>query len=84
MKTTVEISDPLLEQAKELASEQGLTLRNLIENGFRSVIASHASSTSKPFKLRDGSFKGRGGLQPGVNWSDLTRSSYDEESIFKK
>jgi hypothetical protein len=34
--------------------------------------------------LRDGSFKGSGGLQPGIKWSDLTRLSYDEESIFKK
>jgi hypothetical protein len=66
MKTTVEIADPLPEQAKKLAAKEGLTLRVLMEEGLRSVLASRQSAPAKPFRLRDGSFKGGDGLQPGI------------------
>jgi hypothetical protein len=58
MKTTVEISDSLLQEARKLAAREGVTLRGLIERGLRRVIHETASSTT--FKLRRASFKGRG------------------------
>lgn len=37
MKTTIEISDPLLRQAKRLAAKEGTTLRDMVERGLRLV-----------------------------------------------
>ena len=79
MKATVEIADPLFAQAKALAAKEGLTFRVLVEEGLRSVVAARANSKSKPFRLRDGSFKGSRGLQAGVKWTDLATLAYEDE-----
>lgn len=60
MKTTVEISDALLQEAKKFAASEGVTLRVLIERGLHGIITQ--PKTNKPFKLRDVSF-GESGLQ---------------------
>lgn len=70
MKTTIEISDPLLREARELAAREGITFRTLVERGLRRVIAERKPDT--PFKLRRASFKGRG-LQ-----ADLRNASWDK------
>lgn len=77
MKTTVEISDALLERARDLLATEKTTLRALIEEGLRRVIEEHAER--KPFKLRRASFGGRG-LQPemrGADWSTLRSLAYE-------
>ena len=38
MKTTIEISDPLLREARKLAEREGVTLRALVERGLRRVV----------------------------------------------
>jgi hypothetical protein len=53
MKTTVEIADPLFDEAKREAERSGCTLRDLIEVGLRKELERRA--TAKPFKLRDAS-----------------------------
>jgi hypothetical protein len=58
MKATVEISDSLLRQARELAAREGVTLRALVERGLRHVVAD--MQQGKPFTLRRASFKGKG------------------------
>ena len=58
MKTTVEISDGLLEEARAAAAREGVTVRALIERGLRGVVREAAER--KPFKLRRASFKGKG------------------------
>ena len=58
MKTTVEISDPLLREVRELAAREGVTLRTLVERGLYRVIAD--TQRHAPFKLRRASFKGKG------------------------
>jgi hypothetical protein len=68
MKTTIVISDSVLQSAKAVAVDEGTTLRALIEEGLRLVL-SKRSTRSTPFRLRDASSKGKG-LQAGVDISD--------------
>ena len=51
MKITVEISDALLDDAKNMAAREGTSVSALIEQGLRLRLA---------FRLRKASFKGRG------------------------
>jgi hypothetical protein len=71
MKTTLEISDPLLREARKIASRENTTLRALVEQGLRRVVAD--KKKSKPFRLRDASFKGDG-LHPdaaNLSWQEI-------------
>jgi hypothetical protein len=61
MKTTIEISDALLDEAKRCAARRGTTLREVIEAGLRKELK--AQPRSEPFKLEDKSF-GSGGMAP--------------------
>ncbi len=77
MKTTVEISDPLMREARAAAVREGRTLRSLLEEGLRGVLAGHRKRGQ--FRLRDGSFRGKG-LQPGVdlsNWEKMRSLIYE-------
>ena len=58
MKTTVEISDPLLREVRKLAEREGVTLRALVERGLHRVV--DEAQRAPPFKLRRASFKGKG------------------------
>jgi len=58
VKTTVEISDALLREVRELAAREGVTLRTLVERGLYHVVA--ATNREVPFKLRRASFAGKG------------------------
>lgn len=76
MKTTVEISDVLLEEAKKVASSEKTTLRALIESGLREVLGRRKRSAK--FRLRDASVKGKG-LRPefrGAEWERIRDESY--------
>lgn len=79
VKTTVEIADPLFKQAKALAAKEGLSFRVLIEEGLRSVVEARTKTASRPFRLRDGSFRNGRGLQAGVKWTDLTALAYEDQ-----
>ena len=61
MKTTVDIHDPLLDEARRQASREKTTVRALIEEGLRRVISEREQKSG--FKLRRASFKGNG-LKP--------------------
>jgi hypothetical protein len=77
MKTTVEISDPLLREARKLAAREGVTLRTIIERGLHRVITETKQGT--PFKLRRASFKGKG-LQPELrhaSWERMRNLAYE-------
>jgi hypothetical protein len=71
MKTTLEISDPLLREARKIAARDNTTLRALVEQGLRQVVTQ--KKKDKPFRLRDASFKGDG-LHPDVanlSWQEI-------------
>jgi len=76
MKTTVEISDSLLLEAKQVARTRGMTLKNLIEQGLRSAIREGRQPKAK-FQLRDGSFGGDG-LAINDSWPEIRKLIYDE------
>jgi hypothetical protein len=59
MKTTIDLSDPLLGAAKKLARREGTTLRALMEEGLRQVLSAHRAP-QRPFVLKSVTFKGRG------------------------
>ena len=76
MKTTLDISDPLLRAAKQAARRDGTTVRALVEQGLR--LALEERRTKAPFRLRDASTGGRG-LRPdaqAMSWEDIRALSY--------
>jgi hypothetical protein len=77
MKTTVEISDPLLERARQTARREKTTVRQLIEEGLRRVLAERRQRG--PFRLRKPSFRGDG-LQPDLataGWDRIRDHAYE-------
>ena len=66
MKTTLNINDQLLANAKVLAVQQRTSLTRLIEEGLQLRLRSAAKPSRAP-KLRVPVLKGRGGLVAGVN-----------------
>lgn len=70
MRTSVDIPDPLLRQARRAARERGTTLRQLLLEGLRSVMGRHEPVSRH--RLKDLSF-GEGGLVDGLDWSDGER-----------
>ena len=74
MKTTIEIPQTLLDEARKLASHEGTTLRALVEEGLRRIIAER-----RAFRLRQATFKGTG-LQAGVAgapWERIRDMAYE-------
>lgn len=76
MKTTVEISDPVFAEAKEVARREGTSLRALVEEGLR--LALERRDGGEAFRLRDASVGGRG-LRPelrGTSWDEIRDLAY--------
>jgi hypothetical protein len=65
-KTTVELSESLLREAKKLALEERTSVKALIEQGLRLVIRERSRAG---FTLRRASFKGEG-LATGQSLQD--------------
>ena len=77
MKTTIEIADALLKEAKRVAAKEGTTVRALIEQGLRRALAERKRRGG--FRPRRATFKGRG-LQPGVkelSWERVRELAYE-------
>lgn len=78
MKTTIEIADPLLNEVRKIAEREGLTLKAMVEQGLRKVIAERGRP-AQAFRLRKASFRGQG-LQPGVaagGWERIRDLAYE-------
>ena len=77
MKTTIEISDALLREAKGLAAREGITVRTLVEQGLRHAIRERQMRTA--FRLRKATFRGEG-LNPDAadyGWDRVRDLAYD-------
>lgn len=59
MKNTIELSDPLFKSAKQLAEQSRTTLRALVEEGLRRVLAESPAKAPSAFKLQNASVHGK-------------------------
>ncbi len=78
MKTTVEMSDSLLRQVKQIAVKEHTTVKALIEQGLRIVVADRKRRSG--FTLRKATFRGDG-LVSGrslQDWSAIRELVYAE------
>ena len=66
MKTTLDLNDQLLADAKALAAQQRTSLTRVIEEGLQLRLRAKAESTKRR-RVRLPVFEGRGGLVAGVN-----------------
>lgn len=76
MKTTIDISDPLLARAKRHARKVGKPLRALVEEGLRHVLEAEPAATT--YKLPDLSVGRAGDPNPleAMSWQDLRDEIY--------
>lgn len=77
MKTTIEIADALLREAKSIASRDHTTLRALVEEGLRRIVEER--NRGRGFRMRRASFRGHG-LQPHVgegSWERIRDLTYE-------
>lgn len=77
MKTTIQIPDSLLKEARKLANEERTTLKSLMEEGLRRIVSDRKRRGR--FKLRKVTFKGKG-LQPhlaGATWDQIRDLGYE-------
>ena len=77
MKTTIEIPDSILKEARKLASREGTTVKALVVESLQKVIAERKRAGT--FKLRRATFKGKG-LQPnleGSTWERIRDLAYE-------
>lgn len=82
MKTTIVLPDALLDEARDLARRENTTLKALVEEGLRRVVAERSGKQRKTFALRDGSFRGSG-LQldvAGASWDRIRELAHEGRS----
>jgi hypothetical protein len=78
MKTTIDLPETLLDEARRAAAARSTTVKALVESGLRRELKELAKAPS--FRLRDASFTGRG-LRPevaGAEWESLRELAYGE------
>ena len=66
MKTTLNLSDRILQEAKGRAAQQGITLTKFVEDALRAKLM--AADRAKPFKLKMRTVSGN--RPPNVDISD--------------
>jgi hypothetical protein len=75
MKTTVEITDSLLSEAKAYARQKGISLRQLLEESLRQTLDQRKRAPEK-FHLRNCSVEGEG-LTKDYTWDELRGLIYE-------
>jgi hypothetical protein len=78
VRTTINISDALLERAKRAAARENRTLGELIELALQDRLRQEPTRAKAPaFRLVT---FGKGGLQPGLSWERLKDLTDVEEA----
>ena len=76
-KTTIELSEATLNEARRVAEREGTSLRALIEEGLRHVIAERRARRGG-FRLRRATVKGRGLSPEFEGWAATRDAIYRE------
>ncbi|MDE2887592.1 MAG: type II toxin-antitoxin system VapB family antitoxin [Gemmatimonadota bacterium] len=78
MKTTIDIQDELLARAKQYARKSGCTLRAVVEEGLREILAGPKYQTQ--YRLPDLSTGNPGSSDPleSYSWQDLRDIIYGD------
>jgi hypothetical protein len=76
VKTTIDIADGLLMEAKERAQRDGTTLRALVERGLSKVLEEQADREQVPFKPVTFRLEPLPGVDP-YDWEAIRDSIYD-------
>jgi Arc/MetJ family transcription regulator len=79
MKTTIEISDAVLAEARRVARRERTTLRALVEEGLRRTLAERRAAKPGRFRLGKASVRGKG-LNPDLDeapWERILDLSYE-------
>lgn len=76
MKTTIEIADALLEEAKKVAAREKTTVRALVEDGLRRALAERRKKSAFKLKLVTA---GGSGLAPNVPPELPRHLAYDDD-----
>jgi hypothetical protein len=76
VKTTIEISDNLLNRAKELAAREKTTLKELAEEGLELVLSRHGHGT--PARIKPVVVQGQGlsAALKGKSWAEIRDEIY--------
>ncbi len=77
MRTTLDIDDNLLKQAKQLAAREHTSLTRLIEEGLAARLRSAATPGAPGSRVRLPVFAGQGGLQPAIKDARSHRAILD-------
>ena len=80
MKTTLELPDALLLEAKALAAKREMTLTDLVSMGLRKVVEDLSVPVER-FKMPDASVN-LGGLVDGYDWNRIRDLIYDRDDTY--
>ncbi len=78
MKTTIDISKSLFEEAWAAAERHKATFKEIVESALRRFLQQEKQA-ARPFRLRKHTFKGKGlveGLTEG-DWAEIRRRAYE-------
>ncbi len=81
MKTTIDVPDALLAEAREIARAENTTLRQLVADGLRTVV--EARRRRPAYRYEPIVFDGEPGLAPGVDltrWDRIRELIYDDDA----
>jgi hypothetical protein len=85
MKTSFDISEPLLREVKQLAKQRGTTTKSLVEQALARLLAEAEAEGPSSFRLRDVRF-GAGGMTAeyaNAGWERIRDEIYPVPEPFR-